>query len=132
MRRAMPLNIRPRWVPAACSSLLRVVALAGALLCGNPADSAPHFVDLRQIEPIHGDAASGSQKATVCYACHGANGAPTAPLFPRLSGQRPQYLYHRLVSFHLPDPQATYYAASPMPPFAAHFTAHDMRTPASY
>lgn len=128
----MPLNIRPRWVSAAFSSLLRVVALAGALLCGNPADSAPHFVDLRQIEPIHGDAASGSQKATVCYACHGANGAPTAPLFPRLSGQRPQYLYHRLVSFHLADPKDTYYAASPMTPLAAHLTDQDMRDLAIY
>ena len=124
-------NIRRRWVPA-LSSLLPVVALAGGILSLNPADLAPHFVDLRRIEPIHGDAASGSQKAAACYACHGANGAPTAPLFPRLSGQRPEYLYHRLVSFHLADPKDTYYSASPMTPLAAHLTDQDMRDLAIY
>lgn len=127
----MPMNLRHRLAPA-LGSMLRALALAGGLLIGNPADGAPHFVDLRRIEPIHGDAAAGSKKAAVCFACHGANGAPVAPVFPRLSGQRPDYLYHRLVSFHLADPNDAYYSVSPMTPLAAQLTDQDMRDLAIY
>lgn len=42
---------------------------------------------------IHGDVNAGKQKAaTVCAACHGADGNSTAPSFPRLAGQYEDYL----------------------------------------
>jgi len=57
------------------------------------------FIDLRRIEPLHGDANVGKTKATVCGACHGANGLSPAPAFPNLAGQHAEYLYWQLVEF---------------------------------
>src|SRR5215472_201000 len=40
-----------------------------------------------------GDAAAGQQKSQACAACHGADGnTPAGPDFPRLAGQREDYL----------------------------------------
>jgi cytochrome c553 len=93
---------------------------------------AQRYTDLRRIEPIHGNASAGAQKATVCFACHGANGASVAPTFPRLAGQRADYLYHRLVSFNHADPKDPYYSKSPMTALAAKLSDEDMRDLASY
>lgn len=44
-----------------------------------------------------GDADAGRQKSQVCAACHGADGnTPTGPDFPRLAGQREDYLLKAL------------------------------------
>ena len=44
-----------------------------------------------------GDADTGKQKSQVCAACHGADGnSPTGPDFPRLAGQRQDYLLKAL------------------------------------
>lgn len=121
------------------ASALKVVALrvslqailASSLLMA-AATGAPHYTDLRRIEPIHGDAAAGAQKSAVCLACHGANGVSVAPTFPRLAGQRPDYLYHRLVSFKQAPPTDPYYSKSPMTAIAATLSDEDMRNLATY
>jgi cytochrome c553 len=92
----------------------------------------PRYTDLRRIEPIHGDAQAGEVKATVCAACHGADGTSVAPNFPRLAGQRVDYLYHRLVSFRYADPKDPYYSVSPMTAMAANLSEVDMRDLAAY
>ncbi len=108
-------------------------ALATALFTvASSASGASHFTDLRRIEPIHGDAAAGAQKAAVCLACHGANGVSVAPTFPRLAGQRANYLYHRLVSFKKSDPKDPYYSKSPMTAIAATLSDEDARNLAIY
>jgi cytochrome c553 len=89
--------------------------------------AATRYADLRHIEPVHGDAAAGLAKATVCFACHGANGVSVAPTFPRLAGQRADYLYHRLLSFKRADPKDPYYSVSPMTPNVANLSDADMR-----
>jgi cytochrome c553 len=110
-----------------------VALLTGALsLVATAISAAQRYRDLRHIEPIHGDAAAGAQKATPCHACHGANGVSVAPTFPRLTGQRADYLYHRLVSFKQADPKDPYYSKSAMTPLAAHLSDDDMRDLASY
>ncbi len=44
-----------------------------------------------------GDAESGRKKAVLCTACHGADGnTPAGPDFPRLAGQRQDYLLKAL------------------------------------
>jgi cytochrome c553 len=96
------------------------------------ASAATSVTDLRRIEPIRGDAAAGAQKAAACLACHGANGVSAAPTFPRLAGQRPDYLYHRLLSFKKADPKDPYYSKSPMPPMVAALNDADMRDLAVY
>jgi cytochrome c553 len=101
-------------------------------LVASCASAAPHVTDLRRIQPIHGDAAAGAQKAQVCLACHGANGVSVAPTFPRLAGQRADYLYHRLVSFKRADPKDPYYSKSPMTAMAATLSDEDARNLATY
>jgi len=62
----------------------KLVALAIAACLAAPAFAA-------------GDADSGRQKSQVCAACHGADGnSPTGPDFPRLAGQRQDYLLKAL------------------------------------
>lgn len=75
--------------------LLIAIALAGIPL----AHAASDLVDLRAIDAVHGDAAAGKAKATVCSACHGPLGIAIVPTFPNLAGQKPEYLYWRLVTF---------------------------------
>jgi cytochrome c553 len=102
------------------------------LMAAGTLAAAPRYADLRHVEPIHGDAAAGAKKATVCFACHGANGVSVAPTFPRLAGQRADYLYHRLVSFKRADPKDPYYSVSPMTPNVANLSDADMRDLAAY
>lgn len=80
---------------------LRLLAVLAPLLAalGAPA-AAADFVDLRRIEPVSGDAAAGAQKAaTLCFACHGADGISPVPMFPNLAGQRADYLYQELLRY---------------------------------
>src|SRR6202521_4968033 len=110
-----------------------IALFMGALpMAATAISAAQRYTDLRRIEPVHGDASAGAQKATVCFACHGANGVSVAPTFPRLAGQRADYLYHRLVSFNHADPKDPYYSKSPMPVLAAKLSDGDMRDLASY
>jgi cytochrome c553 len=43
-----------------------------------------------------GNIAAGKQKATVCAACHGADGNGTAPNYPALAGQYQDYIEQAL------------------------------------
>jgi hypothetical protein len=64
-------------------SILGTAGLAAVLLLlANPGASESRYIDLRRIEPIHGDVAAGARKAAVCHACHGV-GAPVAPTCAR-------------------------------------------------
>jgi cytochrome c553 len=90
------------------------------------------YTDLRRIQPIHGDVKAGADKAAVCFSCHGADGVPVAPTFPRLAGQRADYLYHRLFSFRHADPKDPYYSVSPMTGMATTLSDVDMRDLAVY
>ena len=110
---------------------VRVCSL-GIIFVAGIALAASRYTDLRRIEPIHGDAAAGETKAAACFACHGSNGVPIAPTFPRLAGQRADYLYHRLVSFKHADSKDPYYSVSPMTPNVATLSDTDMRNLAAY
>jgi cytochrome c553 len=106
---------------------------SGALLAAvNVGLAAPRFTDLRELKPIHGDVAAGATKATVCLSCHGADGISAAPTFPRLAGQRIDYLYHRLYSFRHSDPKDPYYSASPMTALVATLSDTDLRDLAAF
>jgi cytochrome c553 len=108
------------------------VGLVAALLwVANAVAAESRYIDLRRIEPGHGDVVAGARKAAVCHACHGVGG-PVAPIFPRLAGQRPDYLYHRLISFKRAGPKDPYYAQSLMRPQAVNLSDVDMRDLAAY
>jgi cytochrome c553 len=124
--------MQSRLLPSKPISAIAVAALAAVLLLAGSAEAGKsRYTDLRRIEPIHGDVAAGEKKAAVCHACHGV-GASVAPTFPRLAGQRPDYLYHRLVSFKTADPKDPYYAQSPMRSQVVNLSDGDMRDLASY
>ncbi|GAA0715362.1 c-type cytochrome [Dokdonella soli] len=108
---------------------LSVCLRAGVLLlCADSAAlHATDWIDLRGATPVHGDAAAGASKATVCVACHGPNGNAIVPAFPRLAGQHADYLYWELVNFKRGTrPQ------SPMTAQAANLSEADMRDLAAY
>lgn len=86
---------------AACLALAGPPVAAGeGEAAGTDAVARTPFLDLRAQPPIRGDAAAGASQATVCNACHGADGQGTAPMFPDLAGQSPTYLYVQLKAFH--------------------------------
>lgn len=92
------------------TSLLCMFLLGASLASGAGAQQVPEdahatakpaaMLDLRRQPAISGDAQAGAGKATVCAACHGANGVAIAPNFPSLAGQSATYLYVQLKSFH--------------------------------
>jgi cytochrome c553 len=75
------------------------VAATMVLAAGVAMAAAAAFDDLRKQAPVHGDAAAGAARATVCAACHGADGIAIAPTFPNLAGQSETYLYVQLRAF---------------------------------
>lgn len=88
---------------------------------------AGEWIDQRRIEPVRGDVAAGAAKATVCVACHGPNGNAIVPTFPKLAGQRAEYLQGELLKFKRgarPD--------SPMTALALPLTDEDIRNLAVY
>ncbi len=70
-------------------------AAADGATTGKPAA----WTDLRQQQPIIGDAEAGHAKSAVCAACHGPQGLAIAPNFPNLAGQSATYLYVQLNTF---------------------------------
>jgi cytochrome c553 len=108
------------------------LCVLGMIFSTGLALAASHYTDLRNVEPIHGDAAAGATKAKVCFACHGENGASVAPIFPRLAGQRVDYLYHRLLTFKRASAKDPYYSKSPMTPMAVPLSDGDMRNLAAF
>ncbi len=62
-----------------------------------------------------------------CAACHGADGNSTNPLFPKLSGQNPDYLYGQLRAFKAGGRQSRI-----MAPIATDMSDTDMADVASY
>lgn len=112
----------------------RFTAPAALLLAIGCAAStrAADYVDQRMLKPIRADLAAGATKAVVCLACHGPGGNAVVPAFPRLAGQRAEYLYYRLREFQHADPKLPYYAASPMPVQARTLSDADMRNLAVY
>jgi cytochrome c553 len=104
----------------------------GAIFSAGLAVGAPPYTDLRNVEPIHGDVAAGAAKAKACFGCHGENGTSVAPIFPRLAGQRADYLYHRLLAFKRAGAKDPYYSKSPMTPMAVPLSDLDMRNLAAF
>ena len=104
----------------------------GLIFSTGLAFAASRYTDLRNVEPIHGDAAAGATKAKACFACHGENGISVAPIFPRLAGQRVDYLYHRLLAFKRAGAKDPYYSKSPMTAMVVPLSDSDMRDLAAF
>jgi cytochrome c553 len=109
-------------VARACQRSVLVLAVLACI----PLHAAD-YIDLRAVAPIRGDATAGAGKAAVCMACHGPGGNSVVPTFPRLAGQRADYLYWHLVEYkrgHVPE--------SPMTAQVANLSDEDMRDLAAF
>ena len=61
--------------------------------------TAPAFAEQTPVASIQGVASAGKTKAESCGGCHGPEGNPAAPVFPKLAGQHPSYLTKQLKLF---------------------------------
>jgi len=74
-----------------------------------------------------GDPQAGAAKAQVCEACHGAGGDSKVPDFPKLGGQRPDYLAKALRDY-----KSGARKNAIMAPMAQPLTAQDIENLAAY
>ncbi|WP_041603340.1 c-type cytochrome [Thioflavicoccus mobilis] len=74
------------------------------------------------------DMAAGEAKANqVCMACHGPQGNSVVPIWPKLAGQQPDYIYKQLTDF-----KSGARVNEQMSPMAAPLTEDDMHNVAVY
>ena len=119
----------------------RVIALAGLAIAATavvayaaqttvvpvpdnaPVQTAPLEVDLSKTH--WGDAEAGAGKAAACAACHGADGNPVDPMYPRIAGQSERYIAKQLALFASGERHSG--LAAVMAPFAQALSPQDMR-----
>jgi len=77
-----------------------------------------------------GDAKAGAGKAAACAACHGVDGNPSDPQYPRLAGMPERYTATQLALFKSGERNTG--MAAIMQPFAAPLSAQDMRDIGAY
>ncbi|TMN20172.1 c-type cytochrome [Pseudoxanthomonas sp. X-1] len=118
-------------------SSLAIVAVAAAAFAqtsvtplpdNTPVQAQPLEIDLTKTH--WGDAKAGQTRAGTCAACHGADGNPAAPIYPRLAGQGERYIAQQLALFA--TGQRTSGMAAVMIPFAQSLTPQDMRDVGAY
>ena len=116
--------------------VLRYVGLTAALAVGAAAfaqstvtpvapEAPVETKPLVEAKPVWGDAKKGATKAGTCAACHGLDGNPTDPQYPRLAGMPERYIAHQLEL--IKTNQRTGGMAAVMKPFADALSAQDMR-----
>ncbi len=80
--------------------------------------------------PCHiyaGDVTAGKEKSKTCAACHGADGNSVNPIWPKLAGQHPDYIFKQLKDFHSGARKNVQ-----MNPLAATLNEEDMQDIAAY
>ncbi|MDB6164105.1 MAG: cc4 [Xanthomonadaceae bacterium] len=118
---------------AACALGIGMAAVAYAQTTVTPVpDKAPvqaaplDAAAVADLAKAHwGDPKAGATKAGACAACHGLDGNPTDPQYPRLAGMPERYVAQQLALFK--SGQRTGGMAAVMMPMAAPLSAQDMR-----
>jgi cytochrome c553 len=77
-----------------------------------------------------GDAKAGATKAGACAACHGLDGNPTDPQYPRIAGMPERYTAQQLALFKSGERNTG--MAAVMAPMAMPLSAQDMRDIGAY
>ena len=86
-----------------------------------PLDNAP---------VVWGDVKAGATKAGTCAACHGLDGNPTDPQYPRLAGMPERYLAKQIALFRSGERSSG--MAAIMMPFASMLSPQDARDIGAY
>ncbi|HEY5971282.1 MAG TPA: c-type cytochrome [Pseudoxanthomonas sp.] len=92
-----------------------------------PVESAPLEIDLTKT--TWGEAKAGQTKASACAACHGADGNPSDPQYPRIAGQSERYTAHQMALIASGQRGG---AAVAMVPFVKDLSPQDMRDIGAY
>jgi len=92
-----------------------------------PVETAPLEIDLSKT--TWGDAKAGQTKASACAACHGADGNPSDPQYPRIAGQSERYSAHQMALIASGQRGGT---AVAMVPFVKDLSPQDMRDIGAY
>lgn len=96
-----------------------------------PAQAAPLGDAVAELAKTHwGDATAGQAKAGACAACHGVDGNPGDPQYPRIAGMPERYVAQQLALFKAGV--RTSGMAAVMAPMAAPLSAQDMRDVGAY
>jgi cytochrome c553 len=96
-----------------------------------PAQAAPLGDPVADLAKTHwGDATAGQAKAGTCAACHGVDGNPSDPQYPRIAGMPERYVAQQLALFKAG--QRTSGMAAVMAPMAMPLSAQDMRDVGAY
>lgn len=102
-----------------------VVAFAQTTATPIAPDAPVQTAPLVEKPATWGDAKAGASKAGACAACHGLDGNPTDPQYPRLAGQSERYIAQQLAQFKSGERNSG--MAAVMKPFADPLSAQDMR-----
>lgn len=109
--------------PAAATASAAAPATVVPVPDNAPVQTAPLEVDLGKTH--WGDAAAGEAKAAACAACHGPDGNPSDPMYPRIAGQSERYIAQQLALFASGERHSG--LAAVMAPFAQALSPQDMR-----
>lgn len=101
------------------------VALAQATVTPVPDNAPVQTAPLVEKPATWGDAKAGAAKAGACAACHGLDGNPTDPQYPRLASMPERYIAQQIALFKSGE-RSTGMAAV-MKPFADTLSAQDAR-----
>ena len=93
-----------------------------------PVQTAPLNAVPEQV--VWGDVKAGATKAGACAACHGLDGNPTDPQYPRLAGQSERYIAQQIALFKSGERNTG--MAAVMKPFADALSAQDTRDIGAY
>jgi cytochrome c553 len=105
--------------------IVRTVVICGVLLAAAAASA--------QTKATAPDLAKGQQiAATICAACHGADGNSTATIYPKLAGQHEDYLFAQLTNFAKPATDKTARVNAIMLGMASALSSEDRRNVAAY
>lgn len=107
------------------SLVLAAVAYAQSTPIAVPDNAPVKAAPLDEKPATWGDATAGQTKAGACAACHGLDGNPTDPQYPRLAGMPERYIAQQLGLFK--HGERTSGMAAIMVPFATMLSAQDMR-----
>lgn len=106
------------------------VAFAQATVTPVPDNAPVQTAPLVEKPATWGDAKAGATKAGTCAACHGLDGNPTDPQYPRLAGQSERYIAQQIALFKSGERSSGMSAV--MKPFADALTAQDARDVGAY
>ena len=106
------------------------VAFAQATVTPVPDNAPVQAAPLVEKPATWGDVKAGATKAGTCAACHGLDGNPTDPQYPRLAGQSERYIASQIALFKSGERNTG--MAAVMQPFAAALTAQDARDLGAY